>query len=94
MCGRVKLSTDFSEIRIGFRIPPERPAPNFAPSYDVAPTDNLPIVRYDPKAGERRRCLAPLDNFYEWQKTGLKDKQPYAIALTLSAIIVDRGSVM
>jgi putative SOS response-associated peptidase YedK len=53
MCGRAKLATDFSEIRIAFRIPPERPAPNFAPSWNVAPTDSLPIVRYDAKAGER-----------------------------------------
>src|ERR1700722_16111549 len=123
MCGRVKLSTDFSEIKVAFRIPPERPAPNFAPSWNVAPTDSLPIVRYDTKAGERsldlmrwglvpywakdlkigasminaraqttytkaplraaferRRCLLPVDNFYEWQKTGPKDRQPYAIA--------------
>ena len=53
MCGRVKLSTDFGEIRIAFRIPPERPAPNFAPSWNVAPTDPLPIVRYDAKEGHR-----------------------------------------
>jgi hypothetical protein len=51
--GRVKLSIDFSEIKIAFRIPAERPAPNFAPSWNVAPTDSLPIVRYDPESGER-----------------------------------------
>jgi putative SOS response-associated peptidase YedK len=93
----------------------------------VAPTDPLPVVRYDTKAGERsldllrwglvpfwakdikvdfaninakaegienrpafreafqrRRCLAPVDGFYEWKKTGT-GKQPYAIALA------DRG---
>ncbi len=93
-------------------IPPERPTPNFAPSWNVAPTDPLPVVRYDAKDGQRsldvmrwglipywakdikigfstinaraeeidtkpafreafrqRRCLVPLDNFYEWEKT-------------------------
>src|SRR6202043_1342896 len=123
MCGRVKLSTDFSEIKIAFHIPPERPTPNGAPSWNVAPTDPLPIVRYDEKDRERslevmrwglipywakdikigystinaraeevetkptfreafrqRRCLVPLDSFYEWKKTDT-GKQPYAIGL-------------
>jgi putative SOS response-associated peptidase YedK len=104
-------------------IPPERPTPNIAASWNVAPTDPLPIVHYDAKAGsrdlevmrwglipywakdikigfstinaraeevdikpafrdafQRRRCLVPVDNFYEWAKTGT-GKQPYAIAL-------------
>ena len=53
MCGRVRLSSDVSEIKLVFSIPPHRPAPNFPPSWNVAPTDPLPILRYDPKAGER-----------------------------------------
>jgi putative SOS response-associated peptidase YedK len=112
MCGRVRLSSDVSEIRLVFGIPPERPLPNVPPSWNVAPTDTLPVVRYDAKAGqrsldmlrwglipywakdikvgfaninakaegieskpafgkafERRRCLVPVDNFYEWAKT-------------------------
>jgi putative SOS response-associated peptidase YedK len=111
MCGRARLSSDVSEIKLVFRIPPERPIPNFPPSWNVAPTDSLPVVRYDLKAGqrsldllrwgliphwakgikvgfaninakaegieikrafrdafERRRCLVPVDNFYEWKK--------------------------
>jgi putative SOS response-associated peptidase YedK len=31
-------------------------------------------------AFQRRRCLVPLDSFYEWKKTAA-GKQPYAIAL-------------
>ena len=53
MCGRVRLSSDVSEIKLVFSIPPERPTPNFPPSWNVAPTDTLPVVRYDTKAEQR-----------------------------------------
>jgi putative SOS response-associated peptidase YedK len=109
VCGRVRLSSDVSEIRLVFSIPPHRPTPNFPPSWNAAPTDSLPVVCYDKKVGERsldllrwglvpywakdlkvgfaninakaegietkpafreafqrRRCLVPVDNFYEW----------------------------
>jgi len=123
MCGRVRLSSDVSEIKIAFRIPPDRPTPNIAPSWNVAPTDPLPVVRYDAKdhqralevmrwrlvpfwakdikvgfaninakaegiekkpafreAFQRRRCLVPVDSFYEWKRID-GGKQPYAIGL-------------
>ena len=127
MCGRVRLSSDVSEIKLVFSIPPHRPTPNFAPSLERRANRPLPVVRYDARpasaawtccggglcriwakdikvgfsninakaegieskpafreAFQRRRCLVPVDNFYEWKKTAT-GKQPYAIALA------DRG---
>jgi hypothetical protein len=46
-------ASDVSEIKLVFSIPPDRPPPNFAPSWNVAPTDPLPIVRYDVRDGAR-----------------------------------------
>jgi putative SOS response-associated peptidase YedK len=134
MCGRAKLESDVSEIKIAFRVPPEYPTSNFPPSWNVAPTDNLPIVRYDAKAGsrtldlmrwglvpywskdlkigfstinamaetvdkkpvfreafERRRCIVPVDSFYEWKKLDAKTKQPYAIALADRSLMALAG---
>jgi putative SOS response-associated peptidase YedK len=133
MCGRVRLSSDVSEIKLVFSIPPHRPIPNFPPSWNVAPTDSLPIVRFNPKDGqrsldmmrwslipywakdikvgfaninakaegiekkpafgkafERRRCLVPVDSFYEWKKTAA-GKQPYALALADRGIMALAG---
>src|SRR5215471_5028425 len=133
MCGRARLSSDVSEIKVAFRIPPERPTPNFAASWNVAPTDPLPIVRYDAKEQQRslevmrwglvpfwakdikvgfaninakaegienkpafreafrqRRCLVPVDSFYEWKKVD-GGKQPYAIALKSRGIMALAG---
>ena len=133
MCGRARLSSDVSEIKLVFSISPNRPTPNFAPSWNVAPTDPLPVVHYDVKAQERsldvmrwglipywakdikigfstfnargedvetkpafreafrqRRCLVPLDNFYEWKKTAA-GKQPYAIALADRCLMAMAG---
>src|SRR6202030_1948673 len=123
MCGRARLSSDVSEIKLVFSIPPERPTPNIPANWNAAPTEDLPVVRYDAGAGQRsldvirwglvpfwakdikvgfaninakaedienkpafreafrqRRCLVPVDNFYEWKKVD-GGKQPYAIGL-------------
>ena len=53
MSGRARLSSDVSEIKLVFGIPPERAAPNITPSWNVALTDPLPIVHYDSKEGAR-----------------------------------------
>ena len=41
--------------RSGWCFPSRRigPPPNFPPSWNAAPTDSLPVVRYDKKVGER-----------------------------------------
>ena len=33
------------------------------------------------EAFKNRRCIVPADGFYEWQKTGPKEKQPFAIVM-------------
>jgi putative SOS response-associated peptidase YedK len=53
MCGRARLSSDVSEIKLVFSIPPERPTPNIPANWNAAPTEDLPVVRYDPRAGQR-----------------------------------------
>jgi putative SOS response-associated peptidase YedK len=68
MCGRVHLSSDFSEIKLVFSIPPHRPTPNFAPSWNAAPTDLLPVVRYDVRAGERSLDLLRWGLVPHWAK--------------------------
>ena len=53
MCGRARLSSDVSELKLAFRIPREQPSPNIAASWNVAPTDPVAVVRRS-SAGERR----------------------------------------
>jgi hypothetical protein len=36
MCGCARLSSDVSEINLLFSIPPDRPTPNIAPSWNEA----------------------------------------------------------
>jgi hypothetical protein len=41
MGGRARLASDVSEITIAFGMPPERPMPHCAASWNMAPTDPL-----------------------------------------------------
>ena len=49
MGGRARLASDVSAITIACGMPPEQPTPHIAGSWNVAPTDPLPIVHYDAK---------------------------------------------
>lgn len=121
------LTTPVSELQRIFGVPDR---PNLKPSWNVAPTHDIPIVRFeedgrrlrlarwglvpfwaeDPSIGARminarsesvadkpafrealrkRRCLVPLDGFYEWTAAGARkqghvirrrDRAPFALA--------------
>jgi putative SOS response-associated peptidase YedK len=46
MCGRARLSNDYSEIKIRLRFDATAPAPNLAPSWNIAPTDKMLVATY------------------------------------------------
>jgi putative SOS response-associated peptidase YedK len=50
--------------------------------------DKKPVFR---EAFQRRRCIVPVDSFYEWKKLDAKSKQPYAIALADRSLIALAG---
>jgi hypothetical protein len=55
MCGRVRLSNDYSEIKIRLRFDAEAPAPNLAPSWNMPPTGDMLVATYsaEPAWGKR-----------------------------------------
>jgi putative SOS response-associated peptidase YedK len=120
MCGRYASTRSLDELRQIFAT--LNPVPDFAPTWNMAPTRLAPVVRRHPQSGERhldllrwgliphwtkdlkttrqpinarsetaatapmfrdalvrRRCLVPVDAFYEWQAEG-KSKVPFAVA--------------
>jgi putative SOS response-associated peptidase YedK len=52
MCGRVRLASDYSEIKIRLKFGSTAPAPNFEPSWNVPPTGPMLVATYT-KGGER-----------------------------------------
>lgn len=44
MCGRVRLSSDFSEIKIRLKFAPDAPAPNYAPDWNKPPTEPMLVA--------------------------------------------------
>ena len=44
MCGRVHLSSDYSEIKIKLKFDPDYPAPNFAPDWNKPPTEPMLVA--------------------------------------------------
>ncbi len=57
MCGRYDNLIAREAYRLLFRAG-RLPASNFPPRYNIAPTDPIPIVRVDPRDGERELVMA------------------------------------
>ena len=135
MCGRAFQSSAPERIREHFGT--GGALLNQPARYNIAPTQSVPVVRFNPKTRERaldllrwglvpfwakdlaigtkainarsediaakpmfreayaqRRCIVPVDGFYEWQRTGegkSATKQPYAIALADGGLMALAG---
>src|SRR5215471_4805349 len=61
MCGRARLSSDVSEIKIVFSIPTHRPTPNIAPSWNwlrvSTPAPMLLLTVYSEKIWHDRHSI-------------------------------------
>lgn len=131
MCGRYRLTRDGKLIVEDFAVEGEV---EWAPRYNIAPTDPVPAIRQDAKSPVRhctlmrwglipfwtkgsasgppmingmsetaaskpafresvqnRRCLIPADGFYEWLRTGPKDKQPYNFGMADGSMFAFAG---
>ncbi len=121
MCGRYIATTVPNEMQRIFETMND--TPNWAPTWNMAPTQDAPVVRLHPGTGARhldllrwglipswvrgdpkktrqpinaraetvatapmfrdafvrRRCIVPIDGFYEWQALA-SGKQPWAVA--------------
>ena len=121
MCGRYFLKRPPAALLD--QLQAAQPAPNFPPSWNIAPTQQAPVLRWNPQTGQRhlnllrwglvphwakdasgaarmmnarsdsiaekpsfreafqkRRCLVPMDGFYEWRGEGAS-RQAFAVAL-------------
>jgi putative SOS response-associated peptidase YedK len=57
MCGRVRHSTEFSQIKIRLTLDDIYPAPNFAPRWNIPPTQPLLCVVRDAETEKRRPLM-------------------------------------
>jgi putative SOS response-associated peptidase YedK len=68
MCGRAKLVTDVSEIKLAFRIP--GPPINVPPLWNGAPTHDFPVMRRHPETGARALDLLRWGLVPRWARDG------------------------
>jgi putative SOS response-associated peptidase YedK len=68
MCGRVWLPTDFSEIKIRLKFDDQFAAPNIAPSWNIAPTQQMMTAVLDPATKTRRPVTMRWGLIPSWAK--------------------------
>ena len=69
MCGRARLAKDHSEIKIRMQLSDDGPVPNTRPSWNIAPTQDLYVVRMHPRTGRRVAALMRWGLIPEWSKS-------------------------
>ncbi|WP_426956950.1 SOS response-associated peptidase [Muricoccus radiodurans] len=69
MCGRYFAQRDPDRLAEYYRLNrTERPLPNFAPNWNVAPTQDGPVIRRNPESGERQLDLLRWGLVPHWAK--------------------------
>jgi putative SOS response-associated peptidase YedK len=74
MCGRVRLSTDYSEIKVRLKFDPTAPAPNFESDYNKPPTSPM-LVAIRSVDGKRTPKMMKWGLVPHWAKD---DKMQYS----------------
>jgi putative SOS response-associated peptidase YedK len=68
MCGRARLPEDYSEIKIQLRFDDQFAAPNWRPSWNIAPTQPLLTAIRDADTGKRRPATMRWGLIPSWAK--------------------------
>jgi len=75
MCGRARLPNDYSEIKIQLGLPDFAPAPNWRPSWNIAPTQDIFTVVRDSEPAARIPQIMRWGLIPSWSK---EPKMKYA----------------
>src|SRR5579862_8905726 len=70
------MEGDFSELQVPFRLAPNHPLPNFQTTWNLAPTDPIPIIPLDREDGLRRLDAVRWGLLPYWAKDAKRPKLP------------------
>jgi putative SOS response-associated peptidase YedK len=74
MCGRFANSKTPAEIQRLFRT--TNPTPNFQPSWNIAPSQAVPVIRLNPESGQRSMDLLSWGLVPHWVKDLKAERKP------------------